>query len=175
MGKNNMRETDIININKKDLKFTALYYLDGPKLEVNTLEKSIIVWYDENDIYEEWFYIKCDALEFDKYISNDISLRKIIKNNIVYMAKRYYQEYDCLKEINRIEDLNSIDDLPEVDSYLGFNYYYEINPLKYITSASVSITFTKVEIMQQTLKRDKSDFSGYKSTSNTSRSFDYAA
>ncbi len=116
-------ETSIKILENIDTFIDVLYY-DGIKLQVDIENYNLLVWYDYEETFEKWFYLKSNEKKFKLYISNKITLLELFKNSEVFFVIRDYENYDILEDVTLINDLNEYK-LPSEKSFLGFNFTAE--------------------------------------------------
>ena len=107
-----------------EYNFIELYYYDGSKLEVDVENKKLLLWYDETDDYELWYYIESEEELMIEYLSNKVTILDVIQKSKVKLGKRYFEDYYDLVEVKALNN-NSLKsyELPTNESYLGFNFY----------------------------------------------------
>lgn len=104
---------------------------DGVKEAIDIENKVLLSWFDEKDKYEEWIIIKLDSDIIYRYLFQQIGLLSVIKyaqkKNSIFLARRYFKNYNSLTDIKKI-DLDDIrDGLPLEDIPLDINIYEILN------------------------------------------------
>ncbi len=163
------REKYIINIDSNKQEFIELIYYDGSKLQINLEDKSILAWYNYNNDYEEWYYIKLKQKSFISYISNKISLFDILNREQAYSVKRYYNNYNKLQELVELNSSTlSQYTLPTIDSLLGFNFTQESEYINYMFKDYISKNryITKNNKLNNITKNNELDYINYKKSGN---------
>jgi len=104
--------------------FIDVLYYDGIKLQVDIENYNLLVWYDYEETFEKWFYIKSNEKRFKLYISNKITLLELFEKSEVSFVTRDYENYDIIENVTVINDLNEYK-LPSEKSFLGFDFTAE--------------------------------------------------
>ena len=163
------REKYIINIDTNKQEFIELIYYDGSKLQINLENKSILAWYNYNNDYEEWYYIKLKQKSFISYISNKMSLFDILNREQVYSVKRYYNNYNKLEELVELNSSTlSQYILPTIDSFLDFNFRKESEYLNYMFKDYMlkDIYSSQDNKVEHTTQNNELDYINYKKSGN---------
>jgi len=113
----NYEEIDIEGI---DTIFMSLMYHDGSKLLVDIESSQLLLWYNYDEDYEEWFLVKSNEENIHKYMTSKMSLLEIIKTSNVFMGIRENDDYYSIKNLKKIVDLDDYE-LPAFDLFLGDN------------------------------------------------------
>ncbi len=146
-----MISSETIIVNSKFEKVFVLSYYDGIKEEVDLESKTIYLWYDySSDIFGEyWLEIVPNAEQiFIDYLSNQIGIKELIDNSIIFICTRLYEKYSEIKRIQKVENFEEIN-LPE-NEWLGYDFLSKFR-----------------EIMVQRIKYNESPMKIFKKSKNS--------
>ena len=100
---------------------------DGVKEEVSLQNNLLFLWHNYKKNYEEWFVIRPKKQEIlISYLSNKIGILTLMENSEIFLAKRYYDQYNHFEITEEIDINNTDKQLPLEDVKIGKDLYKSI-------------------------------------------------